>query len=696
MRKLLIIAMLALVAPARGQEITADQFRVKVIPHPNTVKPFAYVTGSGSDAAYYWLSVVYPNGETRAIFTYVTGIPGTLDGSHYVTLRWNTVAGASSYRVYKTTTSAYPSGGTDMLCSTTGSTCTDNGSALISGDPPSPAAPEYKTVITTPGGNPTITGHVRDAGGQVYNPKAYGAAADGTSDDSAAINSAITDANAAGGGTVLLAGGTFAVASSISLKSNVTVRCEAAGGIKQLAGATPAVHFSALSNAGLENCKINGNGQTANAVLVDGASSEITIAGNEILDFGGPLPSSNNGILVSGTAADMSKIRITGNKVHDGNNAIFLQASGGHTIKDITIRDNQMYANANGALTLWGTATDDGVFRNVQVISNSAWCNGWPAGGTGFPATCTAGTFQTGGTASSNPVAYNFNNADIQNLLVVGNISRDHPLDGGYDFTPRTLATVNTSGTSVTWSSGNTFDTGWPANSTVLINGTSYLIASVASSTSLTLATSAGTQTGVTFNGPRTMNATVVGNTSLRDKVGFFVERTLGINFAGNRAIQNLEYPFQVTSSNNISFSGDVADSGYMAVTACNNVGWCGIGSDSSAFNIQAIKRNPSSSQTGLAYINGSVNATIVTRSEQTAVTDNTATTPFVMVNRLIDAASQLCFAGSGTGCITSSLAGSNTMSTFGAAGTSSATVDHSVPVKINGTTYYILLSTTP
>lgn len=60
---------------------------------------------------------------------------------------------------------------------------------------------------------------------------------------------------------------------------------------------------------------------------------------------------------------------------------------------------------------------------------------------------------------------------------------------------------VNTNGTAVTWVSGGTFVTNWPNTSVpnVVINGTSYAIASVASSTSMTLATSAGVQTGVVY-----------------------------------------------------------------------------------------------------------------------------------------------------------------------------------------------------
>ncbi len=70
--------------------------------------------------------------------------------------------------------------------------------------------------------------------------------------------------------------------------------------------------------------------------------------------------------------------------------------------------------------------------------------------------------------------------------------------------------TVNTSGTSVTWVSGNTFGTSVPGatwNGTrFVINGVNYNVSSVGSGTALTLTASAGTQSGVTYhigcNGP--------------------------------------------------------------------------------------------------------------------------------------------------------------------------------------------------
>ena len=60
------------------------------------------------------------------------------------------------------------------------------------------------------------------AAGKICGARAYGAKADGTAKDTAAIQSAIDDCAKAGGGTVKLSGGTF-LSAPIVLKSNITL-----------------------------------------------------------------------------------------------------------------------------------------------------------------------------------------------------------------------------------------------------------------------------------------------------------------------------------------------------------------------------------------------------------------------------------------------------------------------------------------
>jgi hypothetical protein len=59
--------------------------------------------------------------------------------------------------------------------------------------------------------------------------------------------------------------------------------------------------------------------------------------------------------------------------------------------------------------------------------------------------------------------------------------------------------TVNTSGTAVTYVSGPVFNTSWPSGFQVIIAGVTYKVSSVASTTSMTLQSSAGTQSGASI-----------------------------------------------------------------------------------------------------------------------------------------------------------------------------------------------------
>lgn len=56
------------------------------------------------------------------------------------------------------------------------------------------------------------------------------------------------------------------------------------------------------------------------------------------------------------------------------------------------------------------------------------------------------------------------------------------------------VGTVTTVGTAVSWVSGTVFDVTWPVGTNILINAVNYVIASVGSTTSLTLTSTAGTQ----------------------------------------------------------------------------------------------------------------------------------------------------------------------------------------------------------
>ncbi len=66
---------------------------------------------------------------------------------------------------------------------------------------------------------------LQDKGGQVFNVKAYGAVGDGVTDDIAALNSALTAADAADGAIIYFPPGTYILASTwdFSSRENITV-----------------------------------------------------------------------------------------------------------------------------------------------------------------------------------------------------------------------------------------------------------------------------------------------------------------------------------------------------------------------------------------------------------------------------------------------------------------------------------------
>ena len=118
--------------------------------------------------------------------------------------------------------------------------------------------------------------------GAPYNVKDYGAVGDGTTDDKGAINLAITAANAAGGGTVVIPNGTFAVGGSvvsgiadgiagIVLLSNVNLVIQGTVFVKN--GTTGSGTFYGVirsPDVGISNASITGtgtiNGNKANQV----------------------------------------------------------------------------------------------------------------------------------------------------------------------------------------------------------------------------------------------------------------------------------------------------------------------------------------------------------------------------------------------------------------------------------------------
>lgn len=134
--------------------------------------------------------------------------------------------------------------------------------------------------VTMPGGG-TQTGSkigIHSLLGVYYNVKDFGALGDGTTDDTAAINTAILAVYTAGGGVLFFPVGTYMISSAISLQPYVTLR-----------GATP--YFSII--------KIRPNITWTAAAMIDTGTSAATDIGIESLGVDGNkanLSTDDNGI----------------------------------------------------------------------------------------------------------------------------------------------------------------------------------------------------------------------------------------------------------------------------------------------------------------------------------------------------------------------------------------------------------------
>jgi polygalacturonase len=103
----------------------------------------------------------------------------------------------------------------------------------------------------------------------VYNVKAYGATGNGTTDDTSAIQAAITAA--AAGGTVFFPKGTYKISSSLTLGSNVTLLGASAQTtiISQATANTNGVTLSSVSANSRILLTIQSPGGTVGSVYVN-------------------------------------------------------------------------------------------------------------------------------------------------------------------------------------------------------------------------------------------------------------------------------------------------------------------------------------------------------------------------------------------------------------------------------------------
>lgn len=125
----------------------------------------------------------------------------------------------------------------------------------------------------------------------VHNVKDYGAAGNGSANDTAAINRAITAANAAGGGTVRFPSGTYRSPNSIHLKSNVTIQLDSDATIMGASG----TGYDPPEDNPWDDYQDYGHSHFHNAMIWGDRLTNIAFVGSGTIDGGGALITGNPG-----------------------------------------------------------------------------------------------------------------------------------------------------------------------------------------------------------------------------------------------------------------------------------------------------------------------------------------------------------------------------------------------------------------
>ena len=141
------------------------------------------------------------------------------------------------------------------------------------------------------GAPPGASQHSAAAATAVFNVKNYGATGNGSTNDSPAVNKAVTAANAAGGGIVEFPSGNYKSANTIHLKSNVTIQLDA--GAKVL-GSSANTYDAAEANPDSQY-QDYGHSHFHDAMFWGDGLSNVAFTGSGTIDGNGNLITGNPG-----------------------------------------------------------------------------------------------------------------------------------------------------------------------------------------------------------------------------------------------------------------------------------------------------------------------------------------------------------------------------------------------------------------
>lgn len=390
-----------------------------------------------------------------------------------------------------------------------------------------------------------------------------------------------------------VSGTPISITSTITVPSNCTIQGAGRNQTLFLAGASlNAVMFelSSASNVKLQGFSIDGNAANnanafyllyiltstnvlcrdlrvgdgaAFAVFLSGANSYVSIEDSEIYGTGTTGGGSTGGLFLAG-----SHLRIRDCHIHDNILGVwaFNPTSSSVNYEDWIITGCSIHSNFSSGISFYAQYATGGTILGPRIENNDCYANGWPANGTGFPLAYSAGKFQTGSSTSSSGVGIELISDGLSAILqpvVTGNRCHDNIYDGITLVAGYTL-TVNTNGTAVTATAG-TFNVNWKAGTCILINSTTYFVASVTDTTHLTLTATAGVHNGYTMLAPVPMFGTVANNQSYNNGnaatggTGCFNELTEHNTYSGNIWNHNNLAGLSIAYSTDIAVSGDIA-----------------------------------------------------------------------------------------------------------------------------------------
>jgi parallel beta-helix repeat protein len=232
-----------------------------------------------------------------------------------------------------------------------------------------------RTAINYAGGTPpaTLATALAYAAGGVYNVLAYGAAGNGSTDDTAAIQDALDAADSAGGGVVLLPKGTYRITSALDIPSYVTLRGVGPKSLIDWQGtlSTNAISVGTSTDVTLEHFKLQNTSAVAASYGIYGAdgSERVTVRGVQIVgaNFSTAISS------VSGNGTTVTVVTTGAHGLSTANKVWILNATGYTGQYDsITVTNTT---------TFTATATNNAGTINTGTVRRIYWASAIALGG---------------------------------------------------------------------------------------------------------------------------------------------------------------------------------------------------------------------------------------------------------------------------------------------------------------------------